>query len=102
MFGCAFYCNAHHARVKLWVRRLTEGTSASNIRESLNSLSGVRVRLSSMIDQKLLEILVCPIDKQPLEDYGDYLVNPRLNKAYPVQDDIPVMLVDEAKDWPIK
>lgn len=102
MFGCAFHCNAHHARVKLWVRRLTEGTSASNIRESLNSLSGVRVRLSSMIDQKLLEILVCPIDKQPLEDHGDYLVNPRLNKAYPVQDDIPVMLVDEAKDWPIK
>ncbi len=102
MFGCAFHCNAHHARVKLWVRRLTEETSASNIRESLNSLSGVRVRLSSMIDQKLLEILVCPIDKQPLEDHGDYLVNPRLNKAYPVQDDIPVMLVDEAKDWPIK
>lgn len=102
MFGCAFHCNAHHARVKLWVRRLTEGTSASNIRESLNSLSGVRVRLGSMIDQKLLEILVCPIDKQALEDHGDYLVNPRLNKAYPVQDDIPVMLVDEAKDWPIK
>jgi len=102
VFGCAFHCNAHHARVKLWVRRLTEGTSASNIRESLNSLSGVRVRLGSMIDQKFLEILVCPIDKQPLEDHGDYLVNPRLNKAYPVQDDIPVMLVDEAKDWPIK
>ncbi|MER0101272.1 MULTISPECIES: Trm112 family protein [Corynebacterium] len=55
-----------------------------------------------MIDQKLLEILVCPIDRQPLEDHGDYLVNPRLNKAYPVQDGIPVMLVDEVVDWPIE
>mgnify|MGYP002653454731 FL=1 len=64
-------------------------------------MAGARVRLNSMIDQKLLEILVCPIDRQPLEDHGDYLVNPRLNKAYPVQDGIPVLLVDEAKDWPI-
>lgn len=102
MFGCAFHCNAHHARVNFGAASCLRGASVSNIRESLNSLSGVRVRLSSMIDQKLLEILVCPIDKQPLEDHGDYLVNPRLNKAYPVQDGIPVMLVDEAVDWPIK
>lgn len=65
-------------------------------------MSGTGAKLSSMIDQKLLEILVCPIDRQPLEDHGDYLVNPRLNKAYPVQDGIPVMLVDEAVDWPIE
>ncbi|ERS55932.1 hypothetical protein HMPREF1257_01243 [Corynebacterium sp. KPL1814] len=65
-------------------------------------MSGAGAKLSSMIDQKLLEILVCPIDRQPLEDHGDYLVNPRLNKAYPVQDGIPVMLVDEAVDWPIE
>lgn len=63
-------------------------------------MSGAGARLSSMIDQKLLEILVCPIDRQPLEDHGDYLVNPRLSKAYPVQDGIPVLLVDEATDWP--
>lgn len=63
-------------------------------------MSGAGAKLSSMIDQKLLEILVCPIDRQPLEDHGDYLVNPRLNKAYPVQDGIPVLLVDEATDWP--
>ena len=65
-------------------------------------MSGAGAKLSSMIDQKLLEILVCPIDRQPLEDHGDYLVNPRLNKAYPVQDGIPVLLVEEAKDWPVK
>ena len=75
--------------------------AVNNYRESLGGMAGARVRLNSMIDQKLLEILACPIDKQPLEDHGDYLVNPRLNKAYPVQDGIPVLLVDEAKDWPI-
>ena len=55
-----------------------------------------------MIDHKLLEILACPVDKQPLEDNGDYLVNPRLGKAYPVQEGIPVLLVDEAVDWPLE
>lgn len=55
-----------------------------------------------MIDPKLLEILACPVDKQPLEDHGDYLVNTRLGKAYPVQDGIPVLLVDDSVDWPIR
>ena len=54
-----------------------------------------------MIDPKLLEILACPQDKQSLEDHGDYLVNPRLGIAYPVQDGIPVLLVDEAVKWPL-
>ena len=40
-------------------------------------------RLWGMTDPRLLEILVCPQDKQPLEDHGDYLVNPRLSVAYP-------------------
>lgn len=54
-----------------------------------------------MIDPRLLEILVCPQDKQPLEEHGDYLVNPRLSLAYPVQDGIPVLLADEAVTWPL-
>ncbi|QFQ02250.1 hypothetical protein CUROG_04360 [Corynebacterium urogenitale] len=54
-----------------------------------------------MIDPQLLEILACPQDKLPLEEHGDYLVNPRLGKAYPVQDGIPVLLIDEAVDWPL-
>lgn len=52
-----------------------------------------------MIDPKLLEILACPIDKLPLEDHGDVLVNPRLGKAYPVDEGIPVLLIEEARDW---
>lgn len=52
-----------------------------------------------MIDPRLLEILVCPQDKQPLELDGDYLVNPRMGIAYPVQDGIPVLLADESIEW---
>jgi len=50
------------------------------------------------LDQRLLDILACPKDKGPLyylEDEG-LLYNPRLRLAYSIQDDIPVMLIDEA------
>jgi uncharacterized protein YbaR (Trm112 family) len=52
------------------------------------------------LDPKLLEILACPDDKGPLlyfEDEGS-LYNPRLRRRYRVQDDIPILLVDEADD----
>lgn len=54
------------------------------------------------LDPTLLDILVCPEDKGPLEYHEDeqVLVNPRLGKAYPIEDGIPVMLVDEARDRP--
>ena len=51
------------------------------------------------LDPQLLEILACPEDKGPLlylED-EDALYNPRLKKRYRIQDDIPIMLVDEAE-----
>lgn len=52
-----------------------------------------------MIDQKLLEILVCPADRGTLLLIGDRLLyNPRLRKAYRIEDEIPVLLVDEAVD----
>ena len=50
------------------------------------------------LDPQLLEILACPEDKGPLlyfED-EDLLYNPRLQRKYRIDDDIPVMLVDEA------
>ncbi|MCU1493004.1 MAG: hypothetical protein JWO62_768 [Acidimicrobiaceae bacterium] len=52
------------------------------------------------LDPLLLEILVCPEDKQPLwylED-EDALVNLRLRRRYRINDGIPVMLVDEGDD----
>ncbi|OBK18881.1 Trm112 family protein [Mycobacterium asiaticum] len=53
-----------------------------------------------MIDDALLEILVCPADRGPLllVDDGRELYNPRLRRAYRIEDGIPVLLVDEARD----
>lgn len=52
-----------------------------------------------MIDQKLLDILVCPFDRGTLLLVGDRLLyNPRLRKAYRIDDGIPVLLVEEAVD----
>lgn len=51
-----------------------------------------------MLDEKLLGILVCPVDRGPLIYVDDVLYNPRLHKAYRIDDGIPVLLVDEAVD----
>lgn len=51
-----------------------------------------------MLDRRLLSILVCPADRGPLLLIGDVLYNPRLHKAYRIEDGIPVLLVDEASD----
>ena len=52
------------------------------------------------LDQRLLDILACPKDKGPLHYIADEdtLYNPRLHLIYPVRDDIPVMLIDEATE----
>ncbi|MBV7292796.1 Trm112 family protein [Corynebacterium sp. CCM 8835] len=54
------------------------------------------------IDPKLLDVLACPKDKGPLEYLEDdqLLVNRRLGLAYRIDDDIPVLLIDEAVPWP--
>jgi uncharacterized protein YbaR (Trm112 family) len=51
------------------------------------------------LDAALLEILACPDDKGPLYYLEDeeLLYNPRLQRVYEIRDDIPVMLVDEAR-----
>ena len=51
------------------------------------------------VDPKLLEILVCPLTKQPLryDRARQELVSDAAQLAYPVRDGIPIMLVDEAR-----
>jgi uncharacterized protein YbaR (Trm112 family) len=52
-----------------------------------------------MVDDALLKILVCPADRGPLLLVDDELLyNPRLRRAYPIEDGIPVLLIDEARD----
>jgi uncharacterized protein YbaR (Trm112 family) len=48
------------------------------------------------LDGALLSMLVCPEDRGPLLYVDDCLYNPRLRRKYRIEDDIPVLLVDEA------
>ena len=50
------------------------------------------------LEDALLEILVCPIDKRGLLYFADdaVLYNPRLRRLYRVEDGIPLMLANEA------
>jgi uncharacterized protein len=50
------------------------------------------------LDDKLLSILVCPADRGPLLYVDDLLYNPRLRRAYRIEDGIPVLLIEEATD----
>lgn len=51
------------------------------------------------MDKKLLEILVCPVTKGPLiyDREHQELISCSAKLAYPIRDDIPVMLEDEAR-----
>jgi uncharacterized protein len=51
-----------------------------------------------MISQELLDILVCPVCKKPLtvKENGESLKCVDCKRVYPVRDNIPIMLVDEA------
>ncbi len=63
---------------------------------------GLSYNISVMIEKDLLEILVCPVCKVGLE----YRQNPetlkctKCHRVYAVKDDIPNMLVDQAKIEP--
>ena len=56
-------------------------------------------RPESSVDRKLLEILVCPLTKGPLEFDAtkQELVSRSAKLAYPIRDGIPIMLPEEAR-----
>ena len=49
------------------------------------------------LDPTLMEIIRCPADHGTLVAEGEELVCQTCGLAYPVRDDIPVLLVDEAR-----
>lgn len=51
------------------------------------------------IDPKLLEILVCPLGKGPLEYDRENreLISRQAGLAFPIRDGVPIMLIDEAR-----
>jgi uncharacterized protein YbaR (Trm112 family) len=52
------------------------------------------------VDAELLEILVCPNDRGEIDYYEteQVIVCRTCGYRYPVRDDIPVMLIDEAEN----
>jgi len=51
------------------------------------------------MDDKLLQILVCPVTKGPLtfNKASNELISKSARLAYPIKDGIPVLLEDEAR-----
>ncbi|MFD2259222.1 Trm112 family protein [Chelativorans composti] len=62
-------------------------------------MEGARSNRNS-VDPKLLELLVCPLTKGPLEwdPERQELISRRARLAYPVRDGVPVMLPSEARE----
>ncbi len=59
----------------------------------------VTISLTMAVSKDLLEILVCPLCKAPVELLQDQngLKCVQCKRVYPIRDDIPVMLIDEAR-----
>ena len=55
--------------------------------------------MAAELDQKLLDILVCPLTKGPLvyDRDAQELISEQAGLAYPIRDGIPIMLADEAR-----
>ena len=56
-------------------------------------------RPAGSVDPKLLEILVCPVTKGPLEYDAERqeLISRSGKLAYPIREGIPIMLAEEAR-----
>ena len=71
---------------------------STELTKGLKEPQGVRYNKAAMISQELLDILVCPVCKKPvvLNADGQSLKCGECRRVYPIQDDIPIMLVDAA------
>lgn len=51
------------------------------------------------MDKKLLEIIVCPVTKGPLiyDKVNQELISKSAHLAYPIRNNIPIMLEEEAR-----
>ena len=50
-----------------------------------------------MIDKELLDILACPLCKEEVKLEDDKIVCAKCGRRYPIKDDIPIMLIEEAE-----
>lgn len=54
---------------------------------------------ASGVDPRVLEVLVCPVSRGPLEydAKADELISTKAGLAYPIRGGVPIMLEDEAR-----
>jgi uncharacterized protein len=73
----------------LWGRSIWQSQRASAADKLVSSMA---------ISERLLEILVCPLCKAKvvLKEDGSGLKCVACHRVYPVRDDIPIMMVDQA------
>lgn len=66
---------------------------------SLKCNGALHANIGDEMDQKLLELLVCPICKGPIiyQKSGAELICKVDRLAFPIRDGIPVMLEDDAR-----
>src|ERR1700722_10113844 len=101
MGGCQTCLNSKKpsraAPASPWYAGLPAGFGSG--RTHLTGCGPVTLTFSMAISKDLLEILVCPLCKAPVElkqdEHGLKCVE--CKRVYPIRDDIPVMLVDEAR-----
>lgn len=64
-------------------------------------MSGTETKADAaqMPDPKLLDVLVCPVTKGPLEydKQAQELISRHARLAYPIRNGVPIMLADEAR-----
>lgn len=55
------------------------------------------------IDPRLLELLICPVTRQPLvyDRAAGELISAKARLAYPIRGGIPIMLEEEARDMDV-
>ncbi len=66
-------------------------------RHRLSTFYFLNKEIHAVVSQKLLDILVCPMGKAPLRLEGNTLVCERCGPRFRIEDDIPIMLIDEAE-----
>lgn len=50
-----------------------------------------------MITKELLDILACPLCKADVRLEGERIICAKCGRRYPIRNDIPIMLIDEAE-----
>jgi len=82
-----------------WLRTVREYATSFATKLEFARMNSPPERLDGTVDPKLLEILVCPMTKGPLEfdSTRQELISRSAKLAYPIRDGIPIMLPEEAR-----